>query len=156
MPGTKVQYNKRHLVTSAFLTSPFQFHTTSEFFYTSTKSWGGGIFLLQFVCLSVCLSQCMCLSLCMCLSCSACEQNSSRTDELIWARFSLNGCLLYWLKPYWNWLPWVKGQSHRDVIPFYLHNSLLTFLLCMSALMCSINLKFGIALVPRYNTISDI
>ena len=27
------------------------------------------------------------------ISNSACEQNSSRTDEPIWTRFSLNGCL---------------------------------------------------------------
>ena len=54
--------------------------------------------------LSVCLSVCVCV----------CEQNSSRTNAPIWMRFSLNSCLLHWLKPYWNWWPWVKGQGHCD------------------------------------------
>ena len=55
----------------------------------------------------------------MCVSGSACEQNSSRTDEPIWTRFSLNGCLTHWLEPYWNWWPWVKGQGHSDVIRIF-------------------------------------
>ena len=63
------------------------------FFNTSTKSLRGYIFTT--VCLCVCLS--------ICLSGSACEQNSSQTDEPIWTRFSLNGCLPHWLKTYWNW-----------------------------------------------------
>ena len=50
--------------------------------------------LYVFMCLSVCLSVCLCI----CVSIS--EQNSSRADEPIWTRFSLNGCLLYWLGPY--------------------------------------------------------
>ena len=72
-------------------------------FYTSTNR-GGFIFSLQFVCVSVCLS--------VCVSGYSCEQNSSRTDTLIWTRFSLNGCLHHWLGPYWNWWPWIKGQGH--------------------------------------------
>ena len=90
--------------------------------------------LYFYCCLSVCVS--VCLS--VCVSGSACEQNSSRTDTPIWTWFSLNGCLLHWLKPYWNWWPWVKGQSHSD---FFLHNSLLTSLLYISALLCLIKLK---------------
>ena len=76
-------------------------------YYTSTKSWRGYIFT------SVCL--CVCVS--VCVSNFSCEQNSSQTDAQIWTRFSLNGCFLHWLKPYWIWWPWVKGQGHSDVIP---------------------------------------
>ena len=56
------------------------------------------------------------LSVCVCLCVRiSCEQNSMRTDASIWTRFSLNGCLLHWLRPYWNWWPWVKGQGHSDI-----------------------------------------
>ena len=34
------------------------------------------------------------LSVCVCVSGTSCEQNSSRMDEPIWTRFSLNCCLL--------------------------------------------------------------
>ena len=54
----------------------------------------------------------VCQSLNLCLSVS--EQNSSRMDVPTWTRFSLNGCLPHWLGPYWNWLPWVKGQGYID------------------------------------------
>ena len=54
------------------------------------------------------------LSVCEWVSLSVSEQNSNRTEASIWTRFSLNGCLQYWLKPYWNWWPWVKGQGHGD------------------------------------------
>ena len=42
--------------------------------------------------LSVCLS--VWVYVCVSVS-SACEQSSSQTDEPIWTRFSLNGCLLH-------------------------------------------------------------
>ena len=41
----------------------------------------------------------VCLSVCVRVRLISCEQNSSRTDALIWTRFSLNGCLPYWLEP---------------------------------------------------------
>ena len=69
-------------------------------FVTPPRNRGGVIFSLQFVCVSVCMPD------------TACEQNSSRTNAPIWTRFSLNGCLAHWLKPYWNWWPWVKDQGH--------------------------------------------
>ena len=56
---------------------------------------------------------CVCVSVCLLFSC---EQNSSRTDKSIWSRFSLNGCLLHWLKPYWNWWTWderSRSQWHN-------------------------------------------
>ena len=85
--------------------------------YNSTKSWRGYIFIA--VCLCVCLS--VCLSVCVCVRFIPCEQISSRTDTSIWNRFSLNGCLPHWLKFYWNWWPWVKGQGQVDNIHFFLH-----------------------------------
>ena len=69
----------------------------------------------------------LCVSLSVCASVS--EKNSSWTDTLIWTLFSLNGCLLRWLRPYWNSWPWVKGEGHSDAISIFLHNSLLTSLL---------------------------
>ena len=52
-----------------------------------TPPWnrGGVIFYLRFVCVS--LRVFVCVSVCVCLSGSACEQNSSRTDEPIWTWF---------------------------------------------------------------------
>ena len=65
---------------------------------TPPQNRGGVIFSLQFVCVRL----------------ISCEQNSSRTDWQISTRFLLNGCLLQWLEPYWNWWPWVKCQGHCD------------------------------------------
>ena len=62
--------------------------------FTPPRNRGGVMFSLQFVCVSVCQWVCPMFS---------CEQNSSsRTDEPIWSRFSVNGCLPHWLKPYSN------------------------------------------------------
>ena len=110
-------------------------------FITSPRNRGGVIFSLQFVCVYVCV----CVSVCLCVQFS-CEQNSSQTDAPIWTRFSLNGCFPHWLKPYWIWWPWVKGQGYSDVIPIFLYNFLLTSLLCISAILCLIKLKFGMSL----------
>ena len=75
--------------------------------------------------LSVCLSVCLCVRI-------SCEQNSSQTDAPIMMRFSLNGCLQHWLRPYWNWWPFLipnmsiswKKQGHKlinKVIQIYCH-----------------------------------
>ena len=85
------------------------------YLFTPPRNRGGVIFSLQFVCVSVCL----CVCVCVCVSGTSCEQNSSRTDPPIWTRFSLNGCFPHWLRPYWIWWPWVKGQGHSDVIPVF-------------------------------------
>ena len=45
--------------------------------FKSPRNRGGVIFSLQFVCVSVCVPD------------SACEQNSSRTDETIWTLLKL-------------------------------------------------------------------
>ena len=43
----------------------------------------------------------------------------------------------------------VEGQGHSTQYPYFLHNSLLTSLLCISAFLCSIKLKFNMLL--RYD-----
>ena len=109
---------------------------------TPPRNRGGVIFLMQFGCVS-------CLSICLsvCVPDSACEQNSRQTDEPIWTRVSLNGCLPHWLRSYWNWWPWVKGQGHRDLIfIFFLHNTLLISQLYISAFLYLIKLKFDMYL----------
>ena len=45
-----------------------------------------------------------------------------------------------------NWWPWVKGQDHSDVISIFLDNSLLTSILCISAPLGRIEMKFGMSL----------
>ena len=62
-------------------------------------------------------------------------------DKPIWMRLLLNGCLPHWLKPHWNWWPLVKGQGHSHVISIFFFITLLTSLLCISALLCSIKMK---------------
>ena len=103
-----------------------------SYLITPPRIRGGVIFSLQFVC--------------VCVRLISCEQNSSRKDSPIWTRFSLNGCLLHWLGLYWNWWPLVKGQGHSDVVPIFFLNSMLTSLLCISASICPIIMKFGISL----------
>ena len=90
--------------------------------------------------LSVCR---VCVCVCLIV---ACGQNSSQTDVSTWTQFSLNGCLPHLLGLYWNWWPCVKGQGHSDVIFFFLHDSLLISLLCISALLCLIEKKFGMSI----------
>ena len=97
------------------------------------------IISLQFVCVCVC----MCVSVCVCVCLYVSEQNSRWTDAMIWTWFSLNGCLSHWLEPYWNWWPLVNGQGHSDVLSIFLHISLLTSPLCISALLYTIKMKFG-------------
>ena len=64
------------------------------------------LFLLWFVCLSLSLSVCVCVCVC--------EENFRWTIALILMWFLLNSCLSHWLRPYWIWWPWVKGQGHGD------------------------------------------
>ena len=83
-------------------------------FFTPPRNRGGVIFSLQFVCVSVCV----CVRPDMLVNKIPAEKmhqfgrNSSRTDAPIWTRFSLNGCLLHWLRSreallrsYRNWWP---------------------------------------------------
>ena len=95
--------------------------------YTSTKSWRGYIFIA--VCLRVCL--------CVCLN--ACELNSSRTDASIWTRFSLDGCLLHWLEPYWNWWSKVSKSQWRNIIFFFIILCWLRLTVFLSSLMSDQN-----------------
>ena len=108
--------------------------------YTSTKSWRGYIFTA--VCLCVCVSVCLSVCVCVCVWLFSCEQNSSRTDAPIWTRFSLNGCS----DPIEISDLGSKVKVTVAQYSFFLHNSLLTSLQYISALVCLINLKFGIPL----------
>ena len=113
-------------------------------FYTSMKSWRCYIFTA--VCLCVCV--CVCLSVCLsvCPSGSNCEQNSSQTNESIWTQFSLNGWLPALARTTWKLV--TLGQRSRSQWrnTHFFHNSMLTFLLSISALLCSIEIKFNILL----------
>ena len=82
--------------------------TSQRGLFTPPRNRGGVIFSLQFVSVCVCVS--------VCVSNFSCEQSSSRTDAPILKRFSLNVCLAHWLRSYWNWWPWVKGQGHSGSI----------------------------------------
>ena len=87
MPLVNLRSNfiKKNRMSDDVIVTSFKFSTNNcpnlKFYYTSTKSRRGLYFHF-------------CLSVCPMFSC---EQNSSRTDEPIWMRFSLNGCFLHWL-----------------------------------------------------------
>ena len=109
-----------------------------SFFYTSTKSWRGYIFT----------AVCLCVCLCVCVS----------VQKFLWTKFQPNRCtdldavfakrLLSTLTE--TLLKLVNlGQRSRSQwrnSHFFLHNSLLTFLPCISALLCLIKMKFGMSL----------
>ena len=69
---------------------PFGINMQFSGVFTPPRNRGGVIFSLQFVCVSVCLCVCVCV----------------RPDFLVnkipaeRTRFSINGCLTQWLKPY--------------------------------------------------------
>ena len=95
---------------------------------------------------AVCLCVCLSVWLSVCPTLHACEQNSSRTDAPIWTQFLLNGCLAHWLNPIeiCDLGSKVKVTVAQNL--FFLHHFLLTSLLYISALVCLINLKFGMLL----------
>ena len=68
------------------------------------------------------LSVCVCVCVSVCLSVS--EQNYSRTDALIWTRFSFNGGT--GSDPIKIGDLWLKVKVTVTQYPFFLHNSLLT------------------------------
>ena len=72
--------------------------------FTPPLNRRGKIFSLQCVCVCVCLFVCV----------SVGDQNASQTDEPIWTRVFLNGCLPHWIGPHWNWGSSVEGQGHSD------------------------------------------
>ena len=98
-------------------------HVDLDYFYTSTKSWRGYIFIAD------------------CLSVS--EHNSYWANAQILMRFLLIGCLPHWLRPFWNCWPLSLGQISNLS---FLHISLLTFLLWNSALRSPIKVKFSMSL----------
>ena len=88
-----------------------------------------------YVCVSVCLCVCECVWMLV-----------NKIPVVRMHQFSLNGCLLYWLEPYWYWWPWIKSRSQWSNLYFFLYNSLSTSSLSFSALLCSIKMKFGMPL----------
>ena len=107
--------------------------------YTFMKSWRGYIFAA--VCLCVCLYVCL-VRLCLWIK----FQPNRWTDlDAVFTKWLLT-TLAWTLWPYGNWWSWVKGQGHSDVIPMFPHNSLFTYLLCISALLFFIKMKFDMSL----------
>ena len=86
----------------------------------------------------VCVCVMVCVWWCVCVSVS--EQNSSRTEAPIWTRFLLNGCLLHWLGPYWNWWHWVKSQGQSDTISIFFFTIL--FLLIYTCIYITVDLSY--------------
>ena len=116
---------------SLFPASKIKFSSGTFFIITPPRNCIGVIFSLQFVCVCVCV----CVRL------------------FLWTKFQpngwtdldgvlVNGCLAHWLRPYWNWWPWAKGQGPSGSKFIFSHDSLLTSLWYISALICVINLKF--------------
>ena len=100
---------------------------------------------MSYIFIEICL--CVCSSYCVFAS----DLNTSPTEAQIWTRFS------HWLGPYWNWWPWVKPWKIKVTVaqyPFSFHNSLLTSLPWISALLCPIIMKFGMSL--RYMPMADL
>ena len=101
------------------------------YFYTYMISWRGYIFIAVRLCVCVCV--CESVALCVCQ-----WTNFQPNCAPIWTRFLLDGCLLHWLEPYWNWWLWLKVKMTVMQYRVFLPNSLLIFLLCISTLLCSI------------------
>ena len=103
-------------------------------FYTSTKSWRGYIFTA--VCLSVCMSVRLCLW-------TKFQPNKWADLDAVFAKRLLTLLAQTLLKLV------TLGQRSRSQwrnIHFFLHNSLLTSLLYISALLCLIIMKFDMSL----------
>ena len=101
-------------------------------FFTPPQNLGGVVFSLQFVC--------------VCVFDSAYEQNSSRTDatilNIIFAKRLR--ILILMARTLLKLVTWVTVTVTQ--YPFFVHNSLLTSILYISALVCLIKLKFGMQL----------
>ena len=84
---------------------------------------GGVIYLLQFVCVCVCV----CLSARLCLW-KKFQPNEWTDLDVFFAKWLLSALAQTLLK--------LVTSGHRNKYPFFLHNSLLTSLLCIKALLC--------------------
>ena len=105
-------------------------------FYTSTKSWRGYIFTA--VCLCVCLSVCVCV--CPALFLWTKFQPNGYTDlDAVFAK-QLHSTLARTLLK----LVTLGQRSRSKQSSFFLHNSLLTFLLYISAVVCLFNLWYAL------------
>ena len=103
--------------------------------FTPPRNRGGVIFLLQFVCLSV--------SVCVCVS----------VNKIAAERMHQFGCGFRWIVAYCTGSNPIEigdlGSKVKVTVtqyPFFLHSSLLTSLLFISALLYLIKLKFSMPL----------
>ena len=109
------------------------------YFYISTKSWRGYIFIA--VCLCVCLP--VCLSVCVWLFlCTKFQPNRCTDLDAVFAK-RLPSTLAQTLSK--------LGQRSKVKVtvgqyPFFIHKSLLISLLCISTFLCLITMKFGTSL----------
>ena len=87
--------------------------------YTSTRSWRGIYTITNWRSGYIFTSVYMCVCLSVCLSSSACEQNSSRTNEPIWTWFSLNGLLTALARTLLQSTTLGQCQGHSDVISIF-------------------------------------
>ena len=103
---------------------------------------------LYFHCsLSMCELVCLSVRISVRLPGSACEQNSSRTDALIWTQFSLYKWMLTTLaRTLLKFQTWVKVQGLSDSICMFFSSYLLSSLPHISDLLCLIKLKFSMPL----------
>ena len=130
------------------------FHNSSRYrdnmikatIFIPPRNRGGVIFSLQFFCVSVCLGVCVCVCVCLCVR------------HFLWTKLQPNGCTdldAVFVK----WLLLALAQTLLNLVTlsqwsrsqwrnthFFLHNSLLTSLPCISALLCLIKMKFGMSL----------
>ena len=121
-------------------------------FYTSKKSWRGYIFT------AVCLCVCVCLSVCVSV-CLALLVNKIPVKRMY--RFGRG--FLYMAAYNTDSNPVeigdlgskVKVTVTQGLYPFFLHNSLLTSLFCISALLCLIIMKFSLMSL-RYSVIMTL
>ena len=109
--------------------------------FTPPRNRGGIIFSLQFVCVCVCVSVCISV-------CPAVLVNKIPAEQM--NRFGRG--FRYLVASYTGSDPIEFGDLGSKVkvtvtqYLFFLHNSLLSSLLCISALLCLTKIKFGMSL----------
>ena len=109
-----------------------------DFFLTPTRNRGGVIFSLQFVCVSVCV--CVWVSDVFLLT--KFKPNGYTDFDAVFAKWLLTALAQPLLKLV------ILGQKSRSQWrnTHFFHNSLLISLLFISALVCTIKMKFGMSL----------
>ena len=121
-PGPNVKINCLFFFSSSLIWALF----------TPSRNHGEVIFLLQFV------------WVCVCVCLSVCEQNADQTATLILTRSSLSVAYSSCLNPIEIGDLGSKVKVTVTQYPVFLQNSLLNFLIYISAFLCLIKLNFGI------------